>query len=335
MPVVTFDLADGSRQRMIIDTGADSVIMTSSLATVGHLTTRPSDISATDATGTAHGVPIALVTSLQLGGATFEDFDAITSPQLFAGVDALLGYPLWRDVLLTIDYSNRVIIIGRGALPPPDGKTVLPLRFDDRNRLTLPVTINGRETWLNLDTGWGVGGILELTAAHAAQVTWASAPKPTIATNAASGAIAEKIGRLGGDVKVGRYRFTEPIAGTNTGLGADILAAAGIANFTLTLDLRNMRVRLDRADADPIRSGPVYVSGFDCDLRGAPMRVLNVLPDSGADRAGLRAGDLLLKIDGRPARDGLFAHNGGDFVVELSRDGLPMKLAFPMTTLVP
>lgn len=335
MPVVTFNLADGSRQRMILDTGADSMIMTSSLATAGQLTTRPSDISATDATGTAHRVPIALVTRLQLGGATFEDFDAMTEPQLFAGVDALLGYPIWNDVLLTIDYPNRVVIIARGALPPPDGKIVLPLRFDDRNRLTLPAIINGRETWLNLDTGWGVGGTLELTAAHAAEVTWVSAPKPTMATNAAQGSVFEKLGRLAGDVTVGRYHFIQPVAGTNAGLGADILAAAGIANFTLTLDLHNMRVRLDRANADPIRSGPVFVCGFDCDLRSTPMKVLNVLPGSGADHAGLRAGDLLLKIDGRPARDGLFAHNDGDFVVELSRDGRATTLSFPMTTLVP
>lgn len=156
-----------------------------------------------------------------------------------------------------------------------------------------------------------------------------------MATNAAHGTIAEKLGRLGGDVTIGRYRFIQPIAGTNAGLRADILAAVGVANFTLTLDLHNMRVRLDRANADPIRSGPVLVSGFDCDLRDTSMKVLNVLPDSGADRAGLRAGDLLLTIDGKPAREGLFAHNDGDYAVELSRDGRHMKLTFPMTTLVP
>ena|GEM_PF-6121637 len=79
----------------------------------------------------------------------------------------------------------------------------------------------------------------------------------------------------------------------------------------------------------------LYVSSFDCDLPGTFMRVLNVLPDSGAARARLRAGDLLFKIDGRPARDALFATKDGDFAVRLSPGGQAMKLTFAMTTLVP
>jgi len=70
----------------------------------------------------------------------------------------------------------------------------------------------------------------------------------------------------------------------------------------------------------------LYVSGFDCDLPGTFMRVLNVLPDSGAAGARLRAGDLLFKIDGRRARRAVRSQR---------MDGQAMKLTFAMTTLVP
>lgn len=333
MPVLSITTDDGIKRRMILDTGADSVLITSGMAAALRATTRPSDRTFRDASGTGSGEGIAAVNALDLGAARFEDFDA-DEAKLYAGADALLGWPLWRNLLVTIDYPGRVLVLTQGSLPEPDGKNVLRLEFD-QDRLMVLATLEGRETWLNLDTGWGVGDVVELTDATAARVEWASPAVPTMATDTAQGRALQKLGRLSGDLVLGRYRFVRPLAGTNGGLSADLVGAVALAKFVVTLDLKNMRVRLDRPTDEPIAPEPVFVAGFDCELRSSPLKVIGVLAGSEAERVGLRVGDLLLTVDSKPALDGLLAHDGGDFELEVERAGERMNMTVPMTKLVP
>jgi len=333
MPVLSITTGDGIRRRMILDTGADSALVTAEMAKALGATTRPSDRTFSDASGTGPGQGIAAVDALDLGPVRFEDFDA-DEAKLYAGVDALLGWPLWRNLLVTIDYPGRTLVLTQGTLPEPDGKNVLPLKFD-HDRLRVLATLEGKETWLNLDTGWGVGDVVELTDETAGRVAWASPAVPTMATDTAQGRAVQKLGRLEGDLVLGRYRFVRPLAGTNGGLAADIVGAVGLSKFVVTLDLKNMRVRLDRPTDEPIAPEPVFVAGFDCELRASPLKVIGMLTGSEAERVGLRVGDLLLTVDGKPGLDGLLAHGGGDFKLEVERAGERMKMTVPMTKLVP
>lgn len=332
-PVVSFTSADGVRRRMTLDTGADAVLVTPGFVAACGLTTRPANRSHRDASGTWAGTPVAMLDKLQLGAVRFEDFDAdVVGLQM--GSDALLGWPLWRDVLLTIDYPRQQLILKQGGLPPPDGKRILPLRLD-HDRLMVQVTLDGREMWLNLDTGFGTGDSVDLTSARAAELAWASPPVPTVIAHTPGGAVTQKVGRLKGDLVLGSYRFVQPVAGTNEGIAADILGAWALANFTLTLDLRNMRAQFDRPGEAPIRTGSVSVAGFDCDLTSQPLKVTGILLGGEAERAGLQVGDLLLTIDGRPALEGFLAHAGGPYAIELQRGERKATLTVPMTKLVP
>jgi len=318
---------------MTLDTGSDAVLVTPGFVAAGGLATRPSNRSHRDASGTWAGTPVATMDTLELGAVRFEDFDADVVG-LHIGSDALLGWPLWRDVLLTIDYPGQMLILKPGGLPAPDGKRVLPLRFD-HDRLMVQATLDGREMWLNLDTGFGSGDSVDLTSTRAAEVAWASPAVPTIAAHTPGGAVVNKVGRLKGDLVLGRYRFVQPIAGTNGGIAVDVLGAWALANFTLTLDLRNMRAQFDRPSEAPIRTGAEFVAGFDCDLTSQPLKVTGILPGGEAEGAGLQVGDLLLTIDGRPALEGFLSHAGGAYTIELQRGQRKASLTVPMTKLVP
>ena len=254
-PVVVFTSADGVRRRMTLDTGSDAVLVTPAFVAACRLATRPSNRSHRDASGTWAGTPVAILDKLDFGPVRFEDFDTDVV-KLHIGSDGLLGWPLWRDVLLTIDYPRQMLILKRGSLPEPDGKRVLPLRLE-HDRLMVQVTLDGREMWLNLDTGFGTGDSVDLTSARAAEVAWASPAVPTVAAHTPGGAVGHKVGRLKGDLVLGCYRFVQPVAGTNGGIAVDILGAWALANFTLALDLRNMRVavRPPKRGADPHRAG--------------------------------------------------------------------------------
>jgi hypothetical protein len=332
-PVVAFTTADGVRRRMTVDTGADGVLVTPAFVAACGLTTRPSNRSHRDVSGTWGGTPVAIFDRLELGGVRFEDFDADVV-RLHVGSDALLGWPMWRDVLLTIDYPRKMLVLKQGSLPAPDGKRILPLRLE-HDQLIIPVTLDGREMWLNLDTGFGSGDSIDLSPARAAELAWASPAVPTVVAHTPGGAATQKVGRLKGDLVLGRYRFVQPVAGTNAGISVDILGAWALANFTVTFDLHNMRAQFDRPGDGPIRTGAVSVAGFDCDLTSQPLKVTGILPGGEAERAGLEVGDLLLTIDGRPGLEGFFSHADGAYTIELQRGERKASLTVPMTKIVP
>ena len=298
-----------------------------------HLATRPSNRSHTDFSGSGGGTPVARVNAFALGRARFEDFDVdVISPA--SGIDGLLGWPLYRDLLVTLDYPNHVLVLRRGDLPPPDRKDVLPLRLDN-DRLTVPVNLNGQELWVTLDTGWANGGNIELTSALADSLKWVSPLRATTSGEAVLGAVTTKLGRLEGKMIVGRHTLLQPVAGTNSGNKFPILGAVSLYNFVLTLDLRNMRVKFERQSSEPIRTPSILVAGFSCDLTGDQLKVTEVLVGSDAEHASLRADDLILTIDGKPALEGLFAHAGGPYAIHLRRGDASLDLSVPMTCLVP
>jgi hypothetical protein len=335
LPIIWFKSADGTRRRLILDTGSDSVLMTGGLVAAERFIVRPSNRIHSDPSGSGTGRPSAAVPTLDLGLVRFKDFDADVAPHLFAGADALLGWPLFRELLVTIDYPQRTLVLRRGELPPPDGKRVVPLRFDD-DHLMVQATLADRTLWMSLDTGWAEGGDLALSAALSAETAWAFAPVRTMSTKTAEGASPQKLGRLKGDLILGGYRIVQPVAGTSGWGGISIIGAQALANFVVTLDLRNMRAKFERPTDEPIPSRPVFVAGFSCDLTRQPLTVIEVLPGSAAELAGLRAGDVLLTVDGRPALDGLLSHTSqDDFVMELQRGGQSSTLKVPVTKLVP
>src|SRR5438270_7473927 len=71
-----------------------------------------------------------LVDSLSLGGLEFRDVTAISRPPRTApvlpGVDGILGFGLFTDYLLTLDYPGKQLRLARGALPATNGADILP-----------------------------------------------------------------------------------------------------------------------------------------------------------------------------------------------------------------
>jgi len=250
MPIITFQAADGTRHRLILDTGADSVVISPALVAACGLKTRTSDRSARDPSGSHEGLLAAHVTKLDLGSVLFEDFDADVE-QIFAPGDALLGWPLYKALLVTIDYPHGVIIFTQGDLPPPDGQDILPLRLQ-QDRLEIQANLGGHDYWMALDTGWGNGSRVQLDAEQSKTLEWASPPVPMMLTNTAAGRVADNLGRLKGDLVLGRHQIVQPIAGSNEGHWVSIVGAMTLREFTVTLDLRHLRVApgasIDRTD---------------------------------------------------------------------------------------
>ncbi len=159
-------LDSGHRGHFLLDTGAgSSIIATKRLDDLGLVA--EGDLQAMGAGGMAEA-SLVQIERLELGrlefpsqswmsvdlapmGGRFDDRD-------FLGV---LGYDTLNRVIIEIDYDDRVVRLHRReGFEPPRGAREVPLRMDG-NIPTAPVSIEGIETWVHLDTG--SNGSLDLT----------------------------------------------------------------------------------------------------------------------------------------------------------------------------
>lgn len=327
----------------VIDTGAMASVVTSKYAKSHRLATRDvAQMYMTDAFKRSKATPtVARVSSLKIGDATFENFDAIVEDfgslaSISRRLDVVLARPVFRDVLLTIDYPNRRLIIGRGSLPAPNGRDIIQLKRDEDGALLIPIRIGGEDAWLTLDTGHTGNGLL-LSRYRLLGMRWASTPVEGEQVQGFIGEGVSKIGRMDGDAVVGQYTFARPIISVSSDDDHEYLGADFLRHFAMTIDQRNNRVRLSRATTRPIDSPAVMRLGFEfVDDKGT----IELIDGSAAQQAGLRNGDRVRSINGFPIerftyiqRD-LVERTGSPFTVRFVRDGKELVLRVPLTVIV-
>ncbi|CAN5338715.1 hypothetical protein BH10PSE14_BH10PSE14_38000 [soil metagenome] len=327
----------------IIDTGAAGSIVTSKYAKSHRLDVRNvGELHMQDAFNkTKLAYKVARLPELKVAGATFEKFDAVVEDFKSIGsisekLDLVLARPVFRDVLLTIDYPKRRLIFERGELPPPNGRDVLQFKRDKDGALLIPAKILNEDLWLILDTGYTGEGLL-LSRYRLLAMRWASTP---VDGDRVSGFIGEgisKIGRMDGTASIGQYSFAGPIISVSHDDDREYLGADFLRHFVMTIDQKNDRVRLSRATTKPIASPAVMRFGFDfVDDKGK----IDVIEGSGAQKGGLRTDDRVQSINGFPIerftyiqRD-LVERNGTPITVRFQRDGREMVLRVPLTVVV-
>ncbi|MBC8108401.1 MAG: aspartyl protease family protein [Anaerolineae bacterium] len=337
------DEAEMQQTLAIIDTGAAASIVTSKYAKSHRLDVRNvGELHLRDSFKQTKNTPdVAKLTALKFNGAELENFDAVVEDfksleSISERLDLVLARPVFRDVLLTIDYPRRRLILERGALPPSNGRDVLDLNRDEAGALLIPVTIMNEQAWLTLDTGHTGDGLL-LSRYRLLAMRWASTPVEGDKVVGFIGEGISKIGRMDGNAVVGQYTFPKPIISVSHDDDREYLGADFLRHFVMTIDQKNNRVRLSRATTAPIESPAIMRLGFEfVDKKGK----IEVVDGSAAQRGGLRTDDRVRSINGFPIerftyiqRD-LIERNGTPINVRFQRDGQDMVLRVPLTVVV-
>jgi Aspartyl protease len=186
---------------------------------------------------------ILFIQSLNVAGVEFIGVKAIRHS--LAGEDetcmGLLGFTLFRDYLLTLDYPNRNLILTRGALSSDGERSVLPFRMPNGVPIA-PLRIDGKRVEAQLDSG-GIG--LTLPEQLASELKFASIPSVYANGESLSTSFQLKAGRLGTDVHVGRYTFAQPVVEIHPAFPLANMGAYPMQNFAITFDQNNLLVRLD------------------------------------------------------------------------------------------
>ncbi len=110
-----------------------------------------------DGSGTTRELDLVRLPELRVGGVVFQDVQALVDDYSFvhtasgAPIDGLLGYPLFRELLLEIDFANERIVLSRGDLPLIGPGVVANAAL--RERPDLKLRIGAHELVVGVDTG--------------------------------------------------------------------------------------------------------------------------------------------------------------------------------------
>lgn len=188
------------------------------------------------------------IDSIKLGDVEFRNVTAVSRPRRpepgSPQVDGVLGFPLFADYLLTLDYPGSRVRLTREALPAANGSDIL--NFDNsRGVPVIDFTVGDMKLKADLDSGNLVGGFILAEAA----LMKLRLSEPLVVVGRArtvNNEIEIKRASLQDTIRIGSYEFphptvTVPTIGKNANIGFVVLS-----EFVLSFDQKNKRLKLQK-----------------------------------------------------------------------------------------
>lgn len=262
MPVVEVKLNGQGPFAFMIDTGAGmQADIDTSVAERLHLQPSGRAINGDPSGENDREVATVTIDSIIIGGVAkgtrarrtadgvveFRNVTAIVRPHKitkdYPDVDGILGFALFSDYLLTLDYPAMEVRLARGALPPANGGDTLNLEIENRVPM-VELAIGKIKVPAHIDSGNFVAGFL-LPEEVVEQLQLLSPPVPVGSARSVTNRIELKQVQLRSSIRLGGFEYSQPTvtfpAPSDTNVGYKILR-----EFTLTFDQKNGRLKLER-----------------------------------------------------------------------------------------
>jgi hypothetical protein len=208
-------------------------------------------------------------------------------------VDGALGYDVFASYVVAVDYEKH-----RLSFHDPDSYAYsgrgekVPLRIEHKVPFaTAQLKVFGHEQVSHMfliDTGYTRAVSDELIA----KTTSRKLPVTTVGLGPERKGFAARVEKL----QLGKFAIENAVGRT----GRSIIGGEILSRFNIVFDYSRRRMFLE-PNARLGEPFPFDASGLTLQLAEKQFRVMEVRADSPADDAGLRAGDIILAIDGRPA----------------------------------
>ncbi|HEX5138183.1 MAG TPA: aspartyl protease family protein [Planctomycetota bacterium] len=326
-----------SRESLLLDTGCDITILDPGLVSrLGVPTEERASPPLESSSGWSEAQRRTYArASLRVGRLT-QDADVLVLPlgelsRMFGEpIDGILGFQMWAGVSLRIDYPHHAVQIADRELPLPDGKTVFATaKGQARMRLDLP---GGQSATVVIDSGSAAYFVVPEKMEQA--LSFRVRPRVTSYVSTWEGMTPRRTGRLADPIRVGRYVVEEPLVSFASG-ETGVMGTRVLQNFALTFDFAGSRVAFEREGAEPIRIPSLRGIGAGLEGESGSWKVLYVLEGGPAERAGLRAGDRVVAINGQsPDLFGPEAMKAAGVRVEVQRAGASRTFDVPVELLV-
>jgi hypothetical protein len=288
----------------IVDTGSSVTLVSPDIAArYGASGLPPTDeprVRVRSSQGGAALLTAVTLEKLQLGGARFEYVPALVydctdlSTQFGVRIDGILGFPLFRNAVMTLDYPNERVVL-RPKIPD-DGLPGEAILFNNADKIPLiPVRLDDREFAVLIDSGSASAFDLN-PAGFSPNFVFGPVDGPLEAT--LSGDKPTRIGRLAGVLRIGSFDVPQPVAELTDDLSS--IGGGILRHFTITFDQRDNEVFFQRDDAASILVAALRGTGLSFRKTPAYWKVAAVVPTSPAAAAGASQGDLVSRVNGEP-----------------------------------
>lgn len=249
--------------------------------------------------------PLRSIESLQIGPLSVHNVTVFVRDGTgLTGVDGMLGLSMFKEVLLTVDFPRRQVRLERDSLPATNGRDVIPLIHTGMGGLLAGVQSDfaGKPVQLVIDTQGGTSIMCNPDAAEEFPFIAAAVGSGQASIGGANGpGVSITSARLKGDARFGGVILQRPIVNVAPLPLECIIGTEVLANFATTLDQKTMRVRFSgNLVVPPTPSQYTLGISLTPDSSGA-FRVRVVRPGTAADAAGIRVGDEVTEVDGKPA----------------------------------
>ncbi len=290
--------------RFLVDTGSSVTHVSPELA--ARYSTKNSSpetlppVRVKSASGKFTLLPSTTLSKIELEGARFEQVEVLIydcaqlSAHLGVKIDGILGFPLFRETLLTLDYPQSRLLLSpwkRATLVP--GK---PIPFNNTAGTPLiPIKIGEQQIAVLIDSGSDAALNLNLSGL---EVHFASPPRFAVLVSTLTGDHFQQVARLQEALHISEYELPGPMAYLTDGLSS--LGGELLKNFSLTFDQERNQVTFYRETRGPLSTPAKRSTGLRFSKTPAYWRVASVVPDSPASKAGVQIGDLVSRINGEP-----------------------------------
>jgi hypothetical protein len=185
---------------------------------------------------------------LTIDKAEFRDVTAVVRPQRitkdYPEIDGILGFALFTDYLLTLDYPAMQVRLARGALPAANGRDILNFEID--NRIPVVELAIGRiHLPAHVDSGNFVAGFI-LPEEIVEQLQLQSEAITVGGARSVTNRIQLKQVQLRDTIHLGGFEYSQPTitfpALSDTNIGFKVLR-----DFVVTFDQKNRRMKLQRS----------------------------------------------------------------------------------------
>jgi D-alanyl-D-alanine carboxypeptidase len=235
--------------RFAIDTGAagaaridSSVASALNLAVIGEA--RVGDPSGKN----VKSAPIVRAESLEIGGVRFGDLTATVGATMSRvpgeKVDGIIGFALFADCLVTLDYPGKRMILASGELPAVNGADVI----DFHSERGIPaITIRVADTEVEADVDAGSMGGITLPESFAAKLPLVAAPRVIGHARTVSNEFDVKGAELNGNVTFGPVKLEHPEIHFQPIFPMANVGSRVLRDFALTFDQKNHRMKVARS----------------------------------------------------------------------------------------
>jgi len=293
----------------LIDTGSSTTLVTPDLARRygGRPRTGQGPVRVMGANGQVKLLPPVLLKRIDLGAARFEGVPALIhdltdlSDHLGLRIDGVLGFPLFRDTLLTLDYVHAEVILTPYGVPTAMPGVTIPFN-NDQNTPLIPIQLGAESFVALIDSGSGTALSLNTVGLHPA---FRYGPKPGALIATLAGDRLRMIGRLGQPLSIGTYVIENPIADVTDELSS--IGGGLLRNFIVTFDQKRKQVTFYRPTFDAIQVPPLRSTGLSFTRTAAYWKVAAVIAGSPAEMLGVQPGDLCSRINDEPVSAWPFA----------------------------